>query len=150
MSNTKQTIVEIENETMNEKKEQADTAPIINTPRRNEGLSTELLFAAHQLRLNQQKIYGVTLQKQLLTQTGKEYSYGAIYTALNRMQKKSFFTSELGEPTHQRGGRRKRYYTLTQIGFAELQARIQSKQRLLSEQEMLVQEDMSLSGILPT
>jgi len=98
---------------------------------RNEGLSTEILFAANQLRRQEQPIYGVTLKQQLLKQTGREYSFGAIYTALMRMQKKGFFSSYLGQPTAKRGGRRKRYYEITEAGLSELRARISSKQSIV-------------------
>ncbi len=38
---------------------------------------------------------------------------GAIQTALKRMEEKGFLTSEWGEATQKRGGKRKRIYTAT-------------------------------------
>jgi DNA-binding PadR family transcriptional regulator len=39
-----------------------------------------------------------------------------LYTALDRLEKRGFVTSRLGEPTAQRGGKRKRLYTLQPSG----------------------------------
>jgi PadR family transcriptional regulator, regulatory protein PadR len=43
-------------------------------------------------------------------------SIGALQTVLRRLERKGFLTSELGEATNVRGGKRKRYYSLTLLG----------------------------------
>ena len=64
--------------------------------------------------------YGAALQKVLLEEAGREVSLGAIYTALERLTRKGLVTSELGEPTPVRGGRRKRQYELTPDGLEHI------------------------------
>jgi len=60
--------------------------------------------------------YGAALQKVLADEAGRDVSLGAIYTALDRLDRKGLVTSELGDPTPVRGGRRKRHYELTDLG----------------------------------
>jgi PadR family transcriptional regulator PadR len=60
--------------------------------------------------------YGAALQRVLSQEAGRDVSLGAIYTALDRLSRKGLVSSELGEPTPVRGGRRKRQYELTPAG----------------------------------
>jgi len=60
--------------------------------------------------------YGASLQRVLAEEAGRDVSLGAIYTALERLDRKGLVISELGEPTPVRGGRRKRQYELTAAG----------------------------------
>ena len=64
--------------------------------------------------------YGASLQKVLADEAGRDVSIGAIYTALDRLSRKGFVTSELGDPTPVRGGRRKRQYQLTPKGLEHI------------------------------
>lgn len=61
--------------------------------------------------------YGASLQQILAEEAGREVSLGAIYTALERLGRKGLVSSELGNPTPVRGGRRKRHYELTPEGL---------------------------------
>ena len=61
--------------------------------------------------------YGAAIQQTLAAEAGRSVSLGAIYTALERLGRKSLVESELGDPTPVRGGRRKRQYTLTPEGL---------------------------------
>ena len=74
-------------------------------------------YAILSVLINQPKdAYGATLQERLEASTGKEPTLGAIYTALDRLIAKGFVTSKWGEPTAERGGRRKRYYSIEGSG----------------------------------
>ena len=64
--------------------------------------------------------YGASLQQILAREAGRDVSLGAIYTALDRLAQKGLVSSQLGEPTPVRGGRRKRHYALTPSGFEHL------------------------------
>ena len=64
--------------------------------------------------------YGATIMKHLTEVTGKEWSIGAIYDPLYRMEKNGYVKSELTEPTNERGGRSKRIYKVTKFGLQEL------------------------------
>ncbi len=60
--------------------------------------------------------YGVVIQGRIEELTGKSVSVGALYTTLDRMERKRFVTSHWGEATPQRGGRRKKYYQIEGAG----------------------------------
>lgn len=60
--------------------------------------------------------HGVGVQSALAESAGREVTLGAIYSALDRSQRKGLVDSWLGEPTAVRGGRAKRHYALTSKG----------------------------------
>ena len=60
--------------------------------------------------------YGVTIKDEMLERTGKQPSIGALHSALNRLEKKGYIRSDEGGATTERGGRRKRYFSLTASG----------------------------------
>ena len=67
----------------------------------------------------------VEVQESLRTAAGRRASMGAIYSALERLERKHLTDSRLGEPTARRGGKRKRYYRLTpaaELALAELRS----------------------------
>jgi DNA-binding PadR family transcriptional regulator len=64
--------------------------------------------------------YGTTIRREIEGQTGRSVSVGALYTALDRLERKGFATSSLADPTPQRGGRAKRYFVLTAAGHTAL------------------------------
>jgi PadR family transcriptional regulator PadR len=72
-----------------------------------------LLFALVQL---EEDAYGGRIRELIEARTGRSVSPGAIYTALDRLEQRGLVTSSLGEATPQRGGKRKRYYTLQPAG----------------------------------
>jgi len=64
--------------------------------------------------------YGVTIRKELLDRARKDVAVGAIYTGLERLEQKGYVESRVGDPTRERGGRAKRFYTVTAAGAAAL------------------------------
>lgn len=60
--------------------------------------------------------YGVTIRADIEERTGRAVSPGALYTALDRLEKRGLVASHLGEPTPERGGKRKRLYTIQPAG----------------------------------
>ena len=64
--------------------------------------------------------YGVTVREEIRQCTGREVAPGALYTALGRMEDKKLIRARLGEPTAERGGRAKRYLTVTSAGRTAL------------------------------
>jgi PadR family transcriptional regulator, regulatory protein PadR len=61
----------------------------------------------------QRDAYGVEIKRELEHRLKEKLSVGSIQSALKRMEEKGFLTSEFGEPTEKRGGKRKRIYTAT-------------------------------------
>jgi PadR family transcriptional regulator, regulatory protein PadR len=80
-------------------------------------LEQQLMLAIVRLRDN---AYGISIQDTIEERTDHYYSIGSIYAALNRMEKKGFVKSRQGEPTPERGGRRKMYFQLTGTGAKAL------------------------------
>ena len=64
--------------------------------------------------------YSVAIAEELENQTGKTVTTGAVHAALQRMEKKGYLNSSMGEATAQRGGRRKRLFELTVAGSSIL------------------------------
>jgi DNA-binding PadR family transcriptional regulator len=60
--------------------------------------------------------YGVSIADEIERRTGKAVSFGAVYATLDRLQKKGLITSDLGEPTPERGGKPKRFYRIRADG----------------------------------
>ncbi len=64
--------------------------------------------------------YGLAVRDELEAVAGRAPSSGALYTTLDRMEKKRLVTSAAGETTQERGGRPRRYVTVTAEGRALL------------------------------
>jgi len=60
--------------------------------------------------------YGVAIGDHIERVTGRGYSIGAVYAALDRLEERGFLESRQGEPTAARGGRRKLFFDLTATG----------------------------------
>ena len=75
--------------------------------------------------------YGASIRTEIEKRTGRTISAGALYTALDRMEKRGLVVSRLGDPTPERGGKRKRLYTLQPTGERAL-ARVYESLRLMA------------------
>ena len=64
--------------------------------------------------------YAVGVREELAALTGRRVAEGAVYITLDRLVKKQYLSSRLGDPTPERGGRRKRFFALTHKGKAAL------------------------------
>lgn len=64
--------------------------------------------------------YGLRIRQEIERRTGRTISPGAVYTALDRLEQRNLVSSWLGDPTAQRGGKRKRHYRLEPAGAALL------------------------------
>jgi PadR family transcriptional regulator, regulatory protein PadR len=74
--------------------------------------------------------YSFRIAEEVETQTGRAVSIGAVHSTLNRLENKGLLTSQFGKPTIERGGRRKRIYTITAYGKRVLTASRDLKQSL--------------------
>ena len=66
-------------------------------------------------RLNEDA-YCVPILDQVQEVSDKKWTLGSIYITLHRLEKSSFVDSDLGIPTAERGGKRKRFYQVTPKG----------------------------------
>ncbi len=67
------------------------------------------------LRL-EQGAYGMEIRAEIEARTGRDVSYGAVYTTLDRLERKGWVSHELGAPTPERGGRAKKYFRVERAG----------------------------------
>ena len=67
--------------------------------------------------LKNEKINSVDIAKEYESALSKSISIPAIHVVLKRMEKKGWVRSEFGEPTAERGGRRKRIYWGTPTAY---------------------------------
>ena len=65
--------------------------------------------------------YGVPLARELSGVRGRDVSLGSVYAALDRLEIKKLVKSTVGESTPERGGRAKRYFSVTASGIRALQ-----------------------------
>ena len=65
--------------------------------------------------------YGVAIKNAIEEQLERKVSVGAMQSALRRMEKKGYLNSREGEVTSNRGGRPKRYFTITALGKRALE-----------------------------
>ena len=61
--------------------------------------------------------YGVAIARDIEETTGRSVLLGAVYAALERLERNGFAASSVGEPTAARGGRAKRFFRVTPRGL---------------------------------
>ena len=65
--------------------------------------------------------YGVSITEELKKQTGREISISAVHAVLHRLEEKGFVKSKMGGASQERGGRRKRLFSMTAYGKSALE-----------------------------
>ena len=65
--------------------------------------------------------YGVAIQEEIENQTSRTLNISAVHAALKRLEDKGYVKSRMGEPTQERGGRRKRLFSLSTAGKKALE-----------------------------
>jgi PadR family transcriptional regulator, regulatory protein PadR len=60
--------------------------------------------------------YGVSITDELKKQAGREITISATHAALHRLEEKGFVKSKMGGASQERGGRRKRLFSITTYG----------------------------------
>jgi PadR family transcriptional regulator PadR len=64
--------------------------------------------------------YGVAIMLDIKQRHKRKLSIGALHTTLTRLEEKGFIKSSMGEPSAERGGRRKRFFEVTNRGKVAL------------------------------
>ncbi len=64
--------------------------------------------------------YAVLIKEEIESQSGRSINISSIHTTLHRLEEKGFLKSEMGGATTERGGRRKRFFKPTNLGFDAL------------------------------
>ena len=79
----------------------------------------ELLVLLALIRLDDEA-YGVPIADAIEESSGRSVAIGSVYITLDRLERKGFVSSRLGEPTAERGGRAKTYFRITGKGLREV------------------------------
>ncbi len=69
-----------------------------------------------------QAAYAVPVRELIEDRTGRPVARGALYTALDRLEAKGCLRSRMGESTEERGGKARRYFTVTAAGLKAIKA----------------------------
>jgi DNA-binding PadR family transcriptional regulator len=90
-----------------------------------------------------EQAYGVVITQEIEKQTERSVDFSTVHTTLKRLEEKGFLSSSMGGATAQRGGRRKRFFTITIAGYKALQDIQQVRNRYWS----LIPKTLQLKSI---
>jgi len=74
--------------------------------------------------------YGNAINKEIKEQVNRDVSLAAIHVTLYRLERKGYVESYVGGATKTRGGRRKRFFTITSIGISVLRSMKEDRTKL--------------------
>lgn len=74
--------------------------------------------------------YGMSIIEEMEQRLNRTVSIGALQTVLRRLEEKGLVDSEFGEATKIRGGKRKRFFTLTAAGRSILNETREQRQSM--------------------
>lgn len=66
--------------------------------------------------------YAVPIRELIEQRTGRPVARGALYTGLDRLEAKGCLRSRMGDPSEERGGKARRYYSVTPAGLKAIRA----------------------------
>jgi PadR family transcriptional regulator, regulatory protein PadR len=95
------------------------------------------------LAMIKESAYAVNILQELELQTARTIDFSTVHTTLKRLEEKGFLSSEMGGATAARGGRRKRFFTITPYGVQALRENQEIRARLWS----LVPSNIQMKGI---
>lgn len=90
-------------------------------------IEQQILLAVWRL---EEEAYGVPIQDELERLTGRSMTSGALYTTLVRLESKGWLRSTMGDPTPERGGKAKRFFSITPDGARALHSAREAMERL--------------------
>jgi len=77
-----------------------------------------------------QDAYGVSICDDIASRTGRDVSLGGVYKTLERLEDKGLVASRVGEPTAERGGRRKKHYRILAAGQRAVKQSLAALERM--------------------
>ena len=84
--------------------------------------------------------YGMSIREEMEARAGRELSRSAAYITLERLARKGYLITRMGDPSPVRGGRAKRYYELSDTGREALRDSGKALMNLWADQEWLLEE----------
>lgn len=91
--------------------------------------------------------YGLNIRKEIMDQTGRKATIGAVHSTLNRLEEKGLVKSETAEGTHERGGRRKRIFSITNAGIRAVEKNKEIRNSLYNQIPNLVWKSLEYEKI---
>ena len=85
-------------------------------------------------------ISGSEVTEELTKNTGRAPARGTMYVTLDRLERKGYLSSDMGDPSPERGGKAKRLYTITPNGLAALKRSGQALQAMWQGHESLLED----------
>ncbi|MBX2870572.1 MAG: PadR family transcriptional regulator [Saprospiraceae bacterium] len=77
-----------------------------------------------------EEAYGISVKQEVERHSGRTILLGSVHITLYRLQDKGYLSSELGGNTAKRGDRRKRLFTITNLGIRQLQSAQEVRQSM--------------------
>ena len=74
--------------------------------------------------------YGVPIHEELAQRARRSVNGAAVYKTLERLEAKGYVSSRIGEPTAERGGRRRKYFKLETRGRHALRESLATLRRM--------------------
>lgn len=87
--------------------------------------------------------YSVRIVEEVAAVTNRKPKLSVVHAMLSRLEKKGLITSELGEPTKARGGRRKRFFHISKEGKLALLKAKEQRDQLWSTIPSIVFKDIT-------
>lgn len=79
----------------------------------------ELMVLLAIARPSSRNAYGVSVAREIARSSGRQVALASVYAALERLERKGFVVSSLGEPLVERGGKARTYFRPTPAGIKE-------------------------------
>ncbi|WP_436517599.1 PadR family transcriptional regulator [Ekhidna sp. To15] len=77
--------------------------------------------------------YSVAIQRELNKQTDRKVSISSVHAAVYRLEEKGLLNSRMGEMSSERGGKRKRLFTISQAGKVSLETANELRNRMRNQ-----------------
>ena len=91
-------------------------------PRREYLGQLELMVLLAVARPSARDAYGVSIARDIARSSGRQVALASVYAALERLERKGFVVSTLGQPLVARGGKARTYFRPTPAGINEARA----------------------------
>lgn len=84
--------------------------------------------------------YAVPVRELIEERTGRPVARGALYTGLDRLEAKGCLRSRMGDATEERGGKARRYFTVTAAGLKAIRATHESLSKMAKGLESILEQ----------
>jgi PadR family transcriptional regulator len=86
------------------------------------------------------RAYGIPVRDEIARRAGRAVSLGSVYKTLERLEDKGLVASSIGDPTPERGGRRKKFYRVEPRGIRALRLSLAGLRAMTSGLEPLLEQ----------